>query len=361
MSATFRTASRKILLIGIWALGAVVAVEALSSYVLFRYFAKENKSYTPVGSSTYQLLDHAVVSARGDHKRVQLTSEPFPLFAPDDELGYVLNPGDYRILEDYDNHKHAFHLHVTDQRGRATSYVPVTAPKRFLFTGDSSMFGWAVNDEETIPWLLQSRMPHDEVVNLSLTSYSTVQTLIQLRNLKPKLGADDTLMLLYHPVTSDFNVAVPSKLDDLILGYELQLGESKPMLGMKIPFGAISNDGKFEIRAVELSCARRKDDADCKRTIAGKKESVEVTKRAFDEILALHPGRVFVALISGPNDDPVIAYLVGKGVTIADLRLADDEPDAQDVMATDKHAGPYWQYRIFERLFAFMRKEGMVH
>jgi hypothetical protein len=70
---------------------------------------------------------------------------------------------------------------------------------------------------------------------------------------------------------------------------------------------------------------------------------------------------VIVAFVSGADDDPVIQHLRAEGVTIADLRLADDEPDAHEVMPTDRHAGPFWQYRVFGRLLAALRSEGMVH
>ena len=352
---------KKLILICVTALAAVVAVESLSSYVLYRYFAWADKGFHPVGSATRELIAHAIVSAQGQHMRVQLSSDRFPLFSPDEQLGYVMNPGEYNITENFDHQKHMFHLHATDGGGRATSYIPVHATHRLFFTGDSSMFGWGLNDEETIPWLLQSRLPNDEVLNLSLTSYSTIQALMQLTRMEPKVSAEDGIVLLYHPVTNDFNVAVPSMLDGLLVGYELQLGDPKAMMGMKVPFGAIDANGNLEIRRIELSCATDKNSAACARPAVSLDESRQVTERAFDGILALHPGRVIVAFVSGTDDDPVIQYLRGKGVTIADLRLADDEPDAHEIMPTDRHAGPFWQYRVFGRLLAALRSENMVH
>lgn len=353
--------TKKLLLIGVVALFAALVVESISSYVLFRYFASSNKSFTPAGSSTYELLDHLVVTLRGEHKHVLVSADRFPLFIPDPRLGYVMNPGDYNILEDFDHHKHMFHLQVTADGGRATSYVPVKAAHRLFFTGDSSTFGWGLNDDQTIPWLLQSRMPNDQVLNLSLNSYSTVQALLQLSAVKPKLGPDDTVILLYHPVTTDFNVSALQRLEDLRVGYELQLGDLTQMMAMKIPYGALDASGELRVRRIPFSCLTRPSDRDCVRPPVSGAEAIRITERAFDGILALHPGHAVVAFVSGDDHDPVIEHLREKGVIVADLRLSDDEPDAHEALPTDKHAGPFWQYRVFNRLIAALRQERLVH
>ncbi len=352
---------RKFVLIGAAAVVAVIVVELFSSYILYRHFASLHKGFHPAGAATPRLLQHAIVSLQGKHLRVKLSSDHLPLFVPDAELGYVMNPGEYTVTEDFDHQKHTFHLHVTEQRGRATSYLPVKAAHRLFFTGDSSMFGWGLNVAETIPWLLQSRLPNDEVLNLSLTSYSTVQAALQLEHANPKVGAEDSVIAVYHPVTNDFNVAVPDMLAELWIGYELQLGDLEAMRGIKVPYGAIDAGGNLEVRRVGLSCAMSRPSTACARPAVGLEESERVTERAFDKILALHPGRLVVAFVSGSDNDPVIQYLRGKGVTIADLRLAEDEPDAQDVIPTDTHAGPFWQHRVFLRLLAVLRNENVVH
>ncbi len=352
---------RKFALICAAVVAAVIVVESFSSYFLYRYFAWSHKGFHPTGTATYTLLEHAFVSIRGKTMRVKLSSNRLPVFVPDPVLGYVMNPGEYDITEDFDHQKHMFHLHVTEGGSRAASYLPVKAAHRLFFTGDSSVFGWGLNDEETIPWLLQSRLPNDEVLNLSLTSYSTVQAAIWLARSNPKIGAEDSVILTYHPVTNYFNVAKPSVLTSLLIGYELQLGDLTAMKGIQVPYGAIDANGNFEVRRVGLSCATSPASPACVRADVGLEESVRVTERAFDEVLALHPGHVVVAFVSGPDDDPVIRYLREKGVAIADLRRAEDAPDAEDIVPTDRHAGPFFQYGLFQRLLAVLRSENAVH
>ena len=352
---------RKLILIVVGAVLGIVAVEALSSYVLYRYFALAYKEFRPSGSAAYQLLERMIVKAQGGYMTVKVSSDRLPLFSADDELGYVLDPGEFNIIEAYDHLKHTFHLQVTPDRRRATSYLPVHASHRLFFTGDSAVFGWGLNDEETIPWLLQSHLPNDEVINLSLTSYSAVHTLLQLKRVSPQLGADDAVVLMYHPLTNDFDVAATGMLKGLSVGYELQLGDAKALKAIKVPFGALDANGNLDIRRIELSCATPGASPACARPAVDAQQAMHVTERVFDEILALHAGRVVVALISGRDDDPVIGYLRSKGVKIADLRVSDDEPDAHDIMVTDNHSGAFQQYLLFQRLLAFLRAENMVH
>ncbi len=72
------------------------------------------------------------------------------------------------------------------------TYPAPDAKKEIWIFGDSVTYGWSVNDEETFPWLLQEKFPDYEVVNFGVQGYSTLNSLIQLREAlqngkKPKL------------------------------------------------------------------------------------------------------------------------------------------------------------------------------
>jgi hypothetical protein len=79
-------------------------------------------------------------------------------------------------------------------------------------TGDSAVFGWGLNDQETIGWLLQERLMSYEVINMSATGYSTVNALEQLRIEFPIVNTNDIVILPYHPVSNDFNVLPQERL-----------------------------------------------------------------------------------------------------------------------------------------------------
>jgi len=284
-----------------------------------------------------------------------------PLFAASDTLGFTILPGRYKVTEHFEGRKHVFDLTVTDAGRRASSYARVKASKRLLITGDSALFGWGVDDEGTVPWLMQSRLPDYEVVNLSLNSYSTIHTLLQLRQLVPQVGPDDIVVLEYHPATNAFNVAETDFLRNFLNGYELQLGDTAQLRAMKVPFGRIDAGGGFSIDRIRLSCAVEAPTPECDHPNVSADVERQVTERAFDEIIALNIRHLVVALISGPDDDPVIVHLRSRGLTIADLRPVDGVPDETDVIPTDKHLGPFWHHQAYSLLLQALQHSHMAN
>jgi hypothetical protein len=149
---------------------SLITIELISSFVLFQYYAGEQKSIRPSGSAALMLLGKGIRKARGQHSEFALSIDHGPLFDTDDILGFAMRPGRYRIREELDHLGHMFDLTVDDKGRRATSYTSIRSAKRMFVAGDSSMFGWGLYDEETIPWLLQVRLPDFEVVNVSANS-----------------------------------------------------------------------------------------------------------------------------------------------------------------------------------------------
>src|SRR5258708_390907 len=206
---------RKILIVAVAATVGLAAIELGSSYAYLIHYSGNYQQALTAGSMTI------------DHK---------PLFAVNDTLGFTIIPGRYKVTEHSEGRKHVFDLTVTGAGTRASSYAPVRASKRLLITGDSALFGWGLDDEATLPWLMQSRLPDYEVVNLSLNSYSTIHALLQLQHLVPQIGPDDIVVLEYHPATNAFNVAETDFLRNFLNGYEMQLGDTAQLRAMKVPF-----------------------------------------------------------------------------------------------------------------------------
>jgi len=71
-----------------------------------------------------------------------------------------------------------------DREGRRLARPDPTvrkAGKKIWIFGDSWVFGWGVNDDQTFPWLLQQSLPNVEVTNFALNGGSSVNELIELR------------------------------------------------------------------------------------------------------------------------------------------------------------------------------------
>jgi hypothetical protein len=350
---------RRLAIIAFGAVLGLAAIESLSSYVFYRYYAKDHKAFRPTGSAAWTLSERLWDIVRGTPREVQMSIDHGPLFAASEVFGFTIKPGRYQVTEHFEGVTHRFDLHVTDAGRRASSYTPVQSSKRILVTGDSALFAWGLDDEESLPWLLQSRLPDHEVVNLTLTSYSTIQALLQLRDIVPAVGPNDIVVLVYHPVTKGFNVAEPIFLHTLKTGYELQLGDAG-MRDMKVPFGEIDAQGNFAIRRIALHCADAVSSPDCHHPVLPLATVIQVTERAFDEVVALHAGHLVVAFVSGSDDDPVIAHLKSHGFTIADLRTVDGVPETSDLIPTDLHAGAFWTHQAYIRLLEALQRNRLV-
>src|ERR1700730_2450029 len=246
---------RKILIVAVAATVGLAAIELVSSYVYFHHYVGDYQGIHPNGSMAAAMIGRAYEKFRGVSHQVKMSIDHGPLFAASDTLGFTILPGRYKVTEHFEGRKHVFDLTVTDAGRRASSYTPVKASKRLLITGDSCLVRWGVDDEGTVPWLMQSRLPDYEVVNLSLNSYSTIHALLQLQRLVPKIGPDDIVILEYHPATNAFNVAETDFLRNFLNGYELQLGDTARLRAMKVPFGMIDAGGRFSIGRIRLSCA----------------------------------------------------------------------------------------------------------
>jgi hypothetical protein len=352
---------RRILILLVAVPVGLAAIELMSSYIYFSHYAGDYQAFRPAGSMAVALVHRAYDKMRGINPMVQMSIDHGPLFAASETMGFTILPGRYKVTEHFEGRKHVFDLTVADTGRRATSYSPVKASKRLFITGDSALFGWGVDDEATVSWLMQSRVPDYEVVNLSLNSYSTVHAMLQLQQVVPQVGPDDIVILEYHPATNALNVANRSFLQKFLNGYELQLGDTAQLRAMKIPFGRIDAGGGFSVGRIRLSCAVEASTPECEHPPLSPEMERQVTERAFDEIIALNIRHLVVAFLSGPDDDPVIVHLRARGLTIADLRTVDGVPDETDVIPTDKHAGPFWHHQAYSLLLQALERAGMVN
>jgi len=344
-------------------LAAVVVAgsELSSSYFLYRHYAGLHRSFSPDGSAAVMLVLGLKARLDGRREQFDLSIDHGPLFRSDPIFGYAMYPGAYHITEAGGGQSHRFNLTVDALGHRVTSYQPILRPRRMFFTGDSSMFGWGLDDEQTIPWLLQTRFPGFEVVNLSLNSYSTIHARLQLDRASPAVAADDLVVLTYHPITNDFNVASSTMIYYLKSGFERRLGDADLMRDMALPFGSIDARNSLGVGYYAMSCSLRVSDrAGCNHPEVGPREAGAVTQRAFDLLMAAHPAHYVVAFLSGVDSDPVIAHLRSEGVAIADLRTASGDPDATDEVFSDGHAGPFWHHNTAERLADALRSAHFV-
>ncbi|MFC2163346.1 hypothetical protein ACFLRF_06670 [Candidatus Altiarchaeota archaeon] len=156
------------------------------------------------------------------------TVEPGGTFLqPDPVLGFSLKPGDYTISYKT-NYSYALSISSDGRRvtGRQGSGNDASLGKKLWVFGCSFTFGQSVNDDETYPWLLNSRLKGWDVINFGVPAYGTLQSLIQLENELGSGAMPDAVILTYasfhdarnvysraysdHIMISDDEVPIPS-------------------------------------------------------------------------------------------------------------------------------------------------------
>jgi hypothetical protein len=198
---------------------AIILVEGASSGFLFRFYSYKQSPFTPEGTATGFLI----IKALGLLPVESYESDKPELFRADSVLGYTTNPGTYRIVDTIGRKKHGYHVTITDAGVRATSYHSNTASRRIYIFGNSTIWAMGLDDEMTVPWLLQARLPDYHVINLASTGYSNVQQLLQYRRIRDQLHPDDIVVFNYGVQNLPANVADPIWIRTLSHGYEMSL------------------------------------------------------------------------------------------------------------------------------------------
>jgi hypothetical protein len=131
--------------------------------------------------------------------RPRIAIEPGGLLtAPDPVLGFTYIPGRFRVTFDNGDSWMTTHrpdtLRITrpDGDGRASR----RRPGLWIF-GCSFVHGWGLNDDETLPWKLQERLPQYDVANFGVGGYGTLQSLLQLRRAFEHEAAPAVAVLAY--------------------------------------------------------------------------------------------------------------------------------------------------------------------
>jgi lysophospholipase L1-like esterase len=81
-------------------------------------------------------------------------------------------------------------------RGPLVPYERVPGKRRLLVLGDSHCWGYGVNYHDAFPALLTKLIPDLEVINMSVSGYSTDQELLCYQDEGHKYGADVVLLLV---------------------------------------------------------------------------------------------------------------------------------------------------------------------
>jgi hypothetical protein len=178
-----------------------------------------------------------------------VTANEVQMHQPDSALGWLPKPGVYKI-KPYDPREQGTTVTFWPNGARATAPQPNSKVRRIILIGCSFTMGWAITDEDTFAWKLQSRYPDIEVVNLGCDGYGTYQSLLRLEHYFESEDArgHTHLAVIYgfmdhHPVR---NVASADWLE--LLGMYLHRGHTA------LPYCDYSQNTGTLVRMPPVSC-----------------------------------------------------------------------------------------------------------
>jgi hypothetical protein len=105
--------------------------------------------------------------------------------------------------------------------------------------GCSFTHGWSVNDEETFPWIIQSKLKKHKIVNWGTSGYGTIHFYLQLKKALEK-GVQPEIVVLNH-ANFHFDRNVFSYFRRRVVSSSNHLGD------LNQPFGIIDTDGELII------------------------------------------------------------------------------------------------------------------
>ena len=137
---------------------------------LFLFFLFSEGAIRVFGLNYSQYIRHPVV--RG---------EPL-LHDRDEALGWILRPGRFVWKEPMPGIDDLV-FSVGEDRRRVTEDQKSGDLPSVAIIGGSTIFGFGLSDEQTLPWKLRERLENFQVLNLGVSGYGTYQSWLSLRRL----------------------------------------------------------------------------------------------------------------------------------------------------------------------------------
>lgn len=254
------------------------------------------------------------------------------MFKPDPVLGWRTKPGKFELAP-YSPQGHVTHYTFLGDGSRATSENERKRSYDLIFVGGSFTEGFAVSDEDTFAWKLQSEFPSLKIGNFGVGGYGTYQSLLLLRDLykhnaKPAIVVYGFLPFheerniansRWRKVLTEFSKRGHSALPFCSLGENGALVEHKPIGYPVLPFrnslALVDFSTKFYFRFLDKEEVKRRN------------EGFEITKKLMvemDNIARKNGSSFFVAIMGQPQKYGSFFETSGIGTIDCRLELSED-------------------------------------
>jgi hypothetical protein len=299
-------------------------------------------------------------SGRTDQRTVEQLPHGHGMFASDNVLGWSVVPGRYTM-----NLKHRVNSYsewevlpikvtINDDRSRWTGVVSDPAKSNIYIFGDSDVFGWGVNDEQTFAYHLQMARPDYNVKLFAVAGYGLVHNYLHFLQMKETIRPNDIVIIGYADYYDLRNVAAPSRLREVDANLKSQFpGGIIGRPDKSTPRAELRDGDRLTVSLVEQECdviidyCRQPDPPQSYLTAVSARLITEMGRSAAVQTIVLH--------IDGSKSNPVFSALDKNIKHVSALQEDFGYFIRDSVLDFDTHPGPYWHYAISRKLLSVIQ------
>ena len=260
-----------------------------------------------------------------------LISDPAgPYYALNSTLGYLPNAGKTNVTLPGPYSFTITHLPDGTRITHPLETYPGKPKKEIWIFGCSLTEGWTLNDQETYPWLLQKKFSDYEVVNFGVAGYSTVQSLIQLREALLKRKKPILIVLAYASFHDQRNTLTRAWVKTRVTS-----GAAHYLGTVNLPYMAWSNDRQPELRYQPLeyrevplarySALANLLDSTYDRLVETTYHSHDISRKLIEQFYDLCKANqidfVVAGIFSDASTREMLDYCRSKGIPATDISV----------------------------------------
>ena len=302
--------------------------------------------------------------------RPEIAIEPGGMFyMKNDLLGYTHIPGKFKITI-----KENFSFSVTNNENSYRVTQPIDQQEFYRekdeiwIMGCSYTYGWALNDEDTFPWLIQKKIPGYKINNYGVCGYGSIHSLIQIKELLKERNIPKIIIVTYatfHDLRNTFSrirrraVSRWNFLGPLTQPYasldkngHLKLHRADEVIYKPWPFTRMLAlvyylENKYNNHEVRVA------------------QPFQVSQAIFLEISKICREKGIKLIVAGIKENNqkkmrrMLDFCEKSGLSTVDISV-DVENEKYSHLPLDAHPNELANLLYAEKLYSYLRKEGLI-
>ena len=339
--------SSKFLLLLSFGLFLIAGAELFAGYASWINSSRGKLGFYNLASNAFEKLAAAPVRK----EVVKVNYWPSSPYVPHPRFGWWHKPGSTLVTKKSSGgSEYSFEMSFNSDGTRSNApAIEANANTRLAKSysvwvfGDSYLEGYGVNDEVVFSSLLQAINPGLKIKNFAAGGFGNAHALLQLKELKRQgLNPPDAIIIGYGDYYLDRNVASPERMKTYTLEsfYDSKDPKKYKPEEFSHPRGYMTADKGLQLELIPLFWDDKRSDL-FKTTLDQKNQvTVEILKELYVTASRWGVEKLYLAFLSGGEDDPVVRASERVGYSTIDLRRNKGRIIDSDGVPLDGHPGP---------------------